>query len=106
MTFKIKKINYNQDTRTDVVTGIVSRQEAYTQALDLMTAFIMAHWSAAPGDGDSAGPTNRGKFKIYVDRRPKRFGLRPAFNEIELRYDYPVDGEQETNSIFWRIIEE
>ena len=98
MPFKITVHNEVKDSTVELVQVFGTLEVAYRAAMAEVTSFIHAHWDVSPGNGNADGPQNNSRFKIYIERTPGK-------SEIELRYDYPIPGDQETNSIIWRIAE-
>ena len=98
MPFRIRRRNEKRNQTVRPPQQYPTRQAAFDAAMDNVIAFIKAHWQAGGTPGPD-GPAADTKFKILIERRAGR-GM-----QIELRYDYPIPGDQETNSVYWRIIE-
>jgi len=97
MAFQIKRRNEANDTTITAPTIYTTGEEAFRAAMDNVMTFIMNYWDTALPPGPN-GPANDNRFKIYIERRP-------SMAEVELRYDYPDPPlNQQTNSIYWRIV--
>lgn len=95
MPFQIDRFNQVKNETITAPAQYNTGEEAFRAAMQNVTTYITDHWDNA-GVGNSDGPDDGGRFKIYIERRPGRA-------EVELRWDYPIVDDRETNSIFWLI---
>ncbi len=101
MPFRVQRRNLLKGTAQDAPQEYVNRRRAFDAAYDNMGTFIKNSIRQGRAMGDIDNPPSQDfKYKIYVELRPQE-GMR-----LELRYDYvQPDGEWQTNSIVWAIIE-
>lgn len=97
MTWGVQRQNVAADEIVTSPESYPSAEAAFRAAMESAVSDVIEHWDAG-AIPNIDGPADSGRFKIYIDRRPGRA-------EVELRYDYPDMWDQETNSIFWRVVE-
>lgn len=108
MSWIVRQENAELGTFVDVPGSELTEQKAYNRAAEESQKWLRQNWAwdknnptaKDPNRGNINGPSPGFRFKWWYDTQ-----ISGAYF-IEARYDYrQIDGQTQTNSIIWHVVE-